>query len=105
VLLRDRLRIATTVAFGPRHLHTTGQMHKGGRPGGLFIQIVGEDKDDLAIPGADYGFSILKATQALGDLEALREAGRRIIRLRLTGRPAQGLQRLLQIARASTRRL
>ena len=85
VLPRDRLRIATTVAFGPRHLSAMGRRHKGGRPNGLFIQIVGEDKDDLAIPGADYGFSTLKAAQALGDLEALREAGCRVIRLRLAG--------------------
>jgi hypothetical protein len=105
VLLRDRLRVATALGFGPRYLHSTGQLHKGGRPNGLFIQIINEDKDDLAIPGADYGFSTLKAAQALADLEALREAGRRVIRLRLAGKPAQGLQQLLQIARMATRKL
>ncbi len=105
VLVRDRLRIATTVAFGPQYLHAAGQLHKGGGPNGVFIQIVSEDKEDFAVPGADYSFSLLKAAQALGDLEALREGGRRIIRLRLAGRPGQGLQQLLQIARAATRRL
>jgi len=52
VLIRDRLKLATTVAFGPRYLHSTGQLHKGGRPNGLFLQLTGEDKEDMAIPGA-----------------------------------------------------
>ena len=105
VMIRDRMRIATTLGVGPRYVHTTGQLHKGGRPGGVFIQIVGEDKDDLTIPGAAYGFAALKAAQAQGDLEALHEAGRPVIRLRLAGKPGQGLQQLLQIARTATRRL
>src|SRR6266542_3340582 len=50
MLVRDRLKIATTVAFGPRYLHSTGQLHKGGRPNGLFLQLTGEDKEDMAIP-------------------------------------------------------
>ena len=104
-LIRDRLRVATTVGFGPQCLHATGQMHKGGRPGGLFVQIVGEDKEDLAIPGSEHGFSTLKAALAQGDLEALHDSGRRVLRLRLAGRPAQGLEQLLHIARAATRRL
>jgi hypothetical protein len=105
VLIRDRLRVATTVGFGPQYLHATAQLHKGGRPNGLFIQITGEDKDDLTIPGAPYGFSTLKAAQAQGDLEALHDLGRRVIRLRLAGKAAQGLQELVQLARAATRRL
>ena len=76
-LLRDRLRVATTVGFGPRYLHSTGQLHKGGRANGLFLQLTGEDKDDMAIPGSGYGFATLKAAQALGDLQTLRDAGRR----------------------------
>jgi RpiB/LacA/LacB family sugar-phosphate isomerase len=105
VLIRDRLRIATTVGFGPQYLSSSGQLHKGGRPGAVVIQIVSEGKDDLAIPGEEYGLSVLKAAQAQGDLEALRDAGRRVIRLRLTGKPAEGLAQLLQIARTATRRL
>jgi RpiB/LacA/LacB family sugar-phosphate isomerase len=104
-LLRDRLRLATTVGFGPRYLHSTGQLHKGGRPNGLFIQITCEDKDDLPIPGSSYGFGTLKAAQALGDLQALRDAGRRVIRLHLTGRPTTGLQQLLQMIQAVTRKV
>ena len=105
VLVRDRLRVATTLAVGPQHLHATDQLHKGGRNNGLFIQITGEDKDDLTIPGVAHGFSTLKAAQAGGDLETLHACGRRVIRLRLAGKAAQGLQDLLQIARTATRRL
>ena len=105
VLVRDRLRVATTVGLGPEYLHATDQLHKGGRNNGLFIQITGEDKDDLTIPGVAHGFSTLKAAQAQSDLETLHASGRRVIRLRLAGKAAQGLQELLQIARTATRRL
>jgi len=103
-LLRDRLKLATTVAFGPRYLHSTGQLHKGGRPNGLFIQITGEDKEDMAIPHAGYGFSTLKAAQALGDLQALREAGRRVVRVHVRGKQTQGLEQLLPLLQRATRR-
>jgi RpiB/LacA/LacB family sugar-phosphate isomerase len=105
LLLRDRLRIATTLGFGPRYLHATGQLHKGGPPTGLFIQITAADDEDLDIPGAGYGFSALKTAQALGDAEALRERGRRVLRLHLTGNPAPALSNLVQLARAATRKL
>jgi transaldolase / glucose-6-phosphate isomerase len=104
-LLRDRLRIATTVGFGPRYLHSTGQLHKGGPPNGLFVQITAEDKDKLPIPGASYDFPTLKAAQALGDLQALSQGGRRVIRLHLGGKPAPALQQLLQVVRTATRRM
>ena len=96
-LLRDRLKIATTVSFGPRYLHSTGQLHKGGQPNGLFVQITGEDREDMAIPGMGYGFSTFKAAQALGDLQALREAGRRVVRVHLTGKQTQGVEQLVQV--------
>jgi glucose-6-phosphate isomerase len=96
-LLRDRLKIATTLSFGPRYLHSTGQLHKGGRANGLFVQITGEDREDMAIPGAGYGFSTFKAAQALGDLQALREAGRRVVRVHLTGKQTQGVEQLVQV--------
>ena len=105
VLVRDRLHVATTVGLGPEYLHATDQLHKGGRNNGLFIQITGEDKDDLTIPGVVHGFSTLKAAQAQSDLETLHASGRRVIRLRLAGKAAQGLQELLQITRTATRRL
>ena len=96
-LLRDRLKIATTVSFGPHYLHSTGQLHKGGRANGLFVQITGDDKEDMAIPGMGYGFSTFKAAQALGDLQALREAGRRVVRVHLTGKQTQGVEQLVQV--------
>jgi RpiB/LacA/LacB family sugar-phosphate isomerase len=104
-LLRDRLRVATTLGFGPRYLYSTGQLHKGGPPSGLFIQLIGADPEDLPVPGAGHNLSTLKTAQALGDLECLRERGRRVIRLHLTGRPTQALQHLLQLVRAATRNL
>lgn len=103
-LLRDRLRLATTVAFGPRYLHSTGQLHKGGRPNGVFIQLTGEDKEDMAIPGAGYGFSTLKAAQALGDLQALRDAGRRVVRVHLTGKQTHGVEQLIQVLQKTVKR-
>jgi len=105
VALRDRLRIATTLGWGPRYLHSTGQMHKGGPTSGLFLQITGDDREDLAIPGVGYGFTTLKAAQALGDLQSLRDGARRVIRLHLTGKQSQGLQQLLQMVQGLTKRL
>src|SRR5262245_4613782 len=96
-VLRDRLRVATTVAYGPRYLHSTVQMHMGGRPNGLFLQLTSEDKEDMAIPGAGYGFSTLKTAQALGDLQTLRDAGRRIVRVHLTGKQPAALDHLVQV--------
>jgi glucose-6-phosphate isomerase len=81
VALRDSLRVATTVGVGPRFLHSTGQLHKGGPPSGVFLQVVGDDPDDLPIPGRPYGFSALKQAQAAGDLLALRDRGLRAARV------------------------
>jgi hypothetical protein len=104
LFLRDRLRVATTLGFGPRYLHSTGQMHKGGRPNGLFLVLTGEPREDLPVPGAPYGFATLEAAQALGDLTALREGGLRVARLHLTGNPAERLAHLAQTLRAALRR-
>ena len=79
--LRDRYRVATTVGVGPSFLHSTGQFHKGGPPTGVFIQVVGEDSDELPIPGRDFGFSTLKRAQAAGDLATLRRLGLRAARV------------------------
>jgi glucose-6-phosphate isomerase len=75
--LRDRLRVATTFGLGPRFLHSTGQLHKGGPATGVFLQLVGRDESELPIPGAPYGFSTLKRAQAAGDLETLQKHGLR----------------------------
>ncbi|NLV54529.1 MAG: glucose-6-phosphate isomerase [Acidimicrobiales bacterium] len=81
--IRDRLRVATTVGLGPRFLHSTGQLHKGGPATGVFLQVVGDDPADVAIPGRDFGFSALKHAQAEGDLRTLRAHGLRAGRVAL----------------------
>ncbi|MDP9005865.1 MAG: glucose-6-phosphate isomerase [Actinomycetota bacterium] len=81
--LRHRLRVATTLGIGPRFLHSTGQLHKGGPPTGVFVQVVGDDPVDVAIPGKPFGFSTLKRAQAAGDLLALRSRGLRAGRVAL----------------------
>jgi len=74
--LRDRLDVPVTVGLGPRYLHSTGQLHKGGPAGGVFAVIAEEPSVDVAIPGHDFGFARLVAAQAAGDVNALRAAGR-----------------------------
>ena len=81
--LGDGLGLATTVGFGPRFLHSTGQLHKGGPPSGVFLQITAEPHQDLPIPGWNESFGTLIAAQALGDLQSLQRRGRRVLRLHL----------------------
>jgi glucose-6-phosphate isomerase len=81
--LRNRYRVATSVGFGPRYLHSTGQVHKGGPPTGVFVQIVDGDEPDLPVPGRPFSFGMLERAQARGDLEALRTMGRRAVRCTL----------------------
>ncbi len=83
--IMTRLKIATTLGLGPRYLHSTGQMHKGGPNSGLFLQIVKDDNEDIPIPGEPYSFGALAQAQALGDLQALVAAGRRVARLKING--------------------
>jgi glucose-6-phosphate isomerase len=90
VALRDRLGVATTVGLGPRFLHSTGQLHKGGPDRGVFVQVVGDDPGDVPIPGESYGFSTLKHAQADGDLLTLHDRGRRVGRV--------GLRELSEVA-------
>jgi hypothetical protein len=72
-----------THGFGPRYLHSTGQLHKGGKANGLFVQVLDDPGAELEIPGRPFGFKRLIGAQAAGDLEALEEHGRRVIRVRL----------------------
>ena len=81
VRLRDRLGVATTVGYGPRFLHSTGQLHKGGPPVGHFLQITERPSRDIAIPDKPFTFGDLEAAQAEGDLLALRRRGRPALRL------------------------
>jgi transaldolase/glucose-6-phosphate isomerase len=94
VAIRDEHRVATTLGFGPRFLHSTGQLHKGGPDSGLYIQVTAADAVDVSIPGQPFTFSILKQAQAQGDLQSLRDHGRRVIRLHIRGDLALGLSRL-----------
>jgi transaldolase / glucose-6-phosphate isomerase len=72
-----------THGLGPRYLHSTGQLHKGGPATGLFVQVVDETGDEIPIPGQDFGFGRLIRAQAEGDYRSLRERGRPIVRVRL----------------------
>ncbi len=101
-LLRDRLKLATTLGYGPRFLHSTGQLHKGGPNRGLFVQLTAEDSTDADIPNeagepnASITFGVLKRAQRMGDAQALREAGRRVVRVHLGADAAAGLEKLIE---------
>ncbi len=99
LVLRDRSRLATTLGYGPRLLHSTGQLHKGGPNKGLFLQIVDSPEESRPVPETDYSFGELIRAQALGDALALRERGRRVLRVDLGTRRDDGLRRLLDAVR------
>lgn len=95
--LRDTLHVATTTGYGPRFLHSTGQLHKGGDDSGVFIQLTADDSPDLAIPEAPYSFGMLKQAQAIGDFQSLASRQRRVIRIHLGREIAGGLRKMLQL--------
>jgi hypothetical protein len=76
-------RIATTFGYGPRLLHSTGQLHKGGPNTGLFLQVTMAHEHKIPVPGAPYTFDILADAQALGDLQTLLALKRRVVRIHL----------------------
>jgi transaldolase / glucose-6-phosphate isomerase len=93
--IRDATKATTTFGYGPRFLHSTGQLHKGGPPTGRFLQLLHDGPRDEQIPGKPYGFDTLKNAQATGDLQTLRELGRPAERVRLQGGdPAAALRSL-----------
>lgn len=94
--LLDRWKVATTLGYGPRFLHSTGQLHKGGPNTGLFLQIVDRPSTDLEVPGLRYTFGQLIHAQALGDSQALQHHQRRLLRVDLGGDVAGGLRRLAE---------
>lgn len=96
--LRSTFRVATTVGFGPRFLHSTGQAHKGGPNSGVFIQITCDDAVDVPVPGRRCSFGAVKAAQARGDLQVLAARGRRVLRLHVAGNLLDGLNRLADLA-------
>ncbi|MBQ4492540.1 MAG: transaldolase, partial [Deltaproteobacteria bacterium] len=99
LLLGVSAQLPVTTGFGPRFLHSTGQFHKGGPNTGLFVQLVSPVKPelDLAIPGQPHSFGALLQAQADGDLEALRQKGRRTLRVDLGDDPLEGLNTLLKL--------
>lgn len=104
--IRDRLKLATTMGYGPRFLHSTGQLHKGDAGNGLFVQFTADSPRDAPIPDeagsgrASMSFGVLELAQALGDKQALQEAGRRVIRFHLgPDDPAGQIEHLAQALR------
>lgn len=93
-LVRDRFRVATTLGFGPRFLHSTGQLHKGGANTGVFVQIVDHFAPKVDVPTTDYAFGALIAGQADGDYQALVDTGRRVVRVCLGDDVDGGLHNL-----------
>jgi hypothetical protein len=83
IACRDRTRNATTLGYGPRFLHSTGQLHKGGPNTGVFLQLTADSQADLPVPGESYSFATLRDAQALGDLQVLKRRGRRVLRVHL----------------------
>jgi transaldolase/glucose-6-phosphate isomerase len=96
--IRDATRAATCLGFGPRYLHSTGQAYKGGPAGGAFVEITCDDPQDIPVPGQKYTFGVVKAAQAQGDLEVLRERGRRTLRVHLGRDVGAGLAQLAAAA-------
>ncbi len=95
--LCDRLLLATTLGYGPRFLHSTGQLHKGGPNTGLFLQLVDEPTDDLPVPETTYSFGTLIRAQAVGDYRALIERKRRVLRVNLGRDVIEGLNALAEV--------
>lgn len=97
--LRDATGAAVTVGYGPRFLHSTGQLHKGGANNGVFFQLIAGDPLDAPIHGEPFTFSTLKNAQALGDYQALLARGRRVLRIDLGDQVERGLQKLRDVLR------
>ncbi|MFC1529379.1 hypothetical protein ACFL6R_01550 [Gemmatimonadota bacterium] len=95
--LRDRRKLAATVGYGPRFLHSTGQLHKGGPDRVLVLQLVDDTAVDLPVPDTDYSFGSLARAQSIGDYRALSQRGRRILRINL-GRDRDGALSALEQA-------
>ena len=97
--IRDRTGAAITVGYGPRYLHSTGQLHKGGPATGAFLQLVADHAGDVPIPDAHETFGMLIDAQALGDAASLRRRGRPVVRVSLGGDPDAGLDALVAAIR------
>ena len=90
----EHYHMATTLGYGPRFLHSTGQLHKGGGDNGIFLQLTTSHARDIDIPGESYTFGVLADAQALGDLQALQDLGRRVVRIHLESADPQEITKL-----------
>jgi len=95
------LKVATTTGYGPRFLHSTGQLHKGGGDNGVFLQLTGGPADDVAIPNEPFGFGVLVRAQAIGDFESLLKRNRRAISVSLGSDVDRGLEQLAQAVKSA----
>jgi glucose-6-phosphate isomerase len=95
--LAERTGATTTLGFGPRYLHSTGQLYKGGRPGGAYLVLTADTVEDVPVPDSDYGLAELRRAQALGDAEALEGRGRAVARVNLGWYVEDGLAALAEI--------
>jgi glucose-6-phosphate isomerase/transaldolase/glucose-6-phosphate isomerase len=101
--VRDRTHLATTAGYGPRFLHSTGQLHKGGPKTGLFLQVVQEDTRDVPIPGQPFTFSVLKQSQSLGDLQSLTSRRLPVLRVTIGREPAAGWKSLVAAIKSAVK--
>ena len=96
------LHVATTTGYGPRFLHSTGQLHKGGADNGVFLQLTGGGGDDMPIPGEKFGFGVLVRAQAIGDFQSLASRNRRAISIDLGNDVDRGLAKLAEVVKNAT---
>lgn len=99
--LRHRTRAATLFGYGPRYLHSTGQLHKGGPNSGAFILLTSDPEKEIKVPGERYSFGELERAQALGDFQALASKGRRAVRIHLRQPLAQSLDEIQKVIKAT----
>ncbi|HUP46028.1 MAG TPA: bifunctional transaldolase/phosoglucose isomerase, partial [Thermoanaerobaculia bacterium] len=103
--LARELRVATTTGYGPRFLHSTGQLHKGGGDNGVFIQLTGGGREDVPIPGEPFGFGALARAQAIGDFQSLAARNRRAVSIDLGEDIERGLERLQETVKTALTRV
>jgi transaldolase / glucose-6-phosphate isomerase len=95
--IRDKYRVATTVGYGPRFLHSTGQLQKGGADNIVAIQFTSDVAEDEVVPGEEFSFGVLEAAQSLGDFQSLRSRNRRALRVQLSTKPETDLAKVVKI--------
>jgi transaldolase/glucose-6-phosphate isomerase len=97
IKLRNRFKAATTLGYGPRYLHSTGQLHKGGANNGLFLLFTAGAQEEVGIPGKEFGFGTLQQAQALGDFRSLNDKDRRVVRIHLGSDIEGGLKKIFEM--------